>query len=185
MTIAVPKELRSLEFTDLTMVELNDIDIDRLLPHLWELVVKQDRISTSPTDADDYDTYLRTLAANDRLEGFTTEQGMKVLDGWLRSSVVRIGAKGRGRSGSKMDYVLPLTIASYRAGLPKSRSRHRHADSLIYHLLLEQLEARGIESPKRNLREQFQQAVGAGVRIGSDGKWAPSYDGTSDIDINA
>ena len=185
MTIAIPRALRSQEFTDLTMVELNDIDVDRLLPHLWELVVKQDRISTSPKDADDYDRYLRSLAANERLRGFDGEQGLRVLDGWLRSSVVRIGAKGRGRSGSQMDYVLPLTIASYRAGLPKSRSRHRHAETLIYHLLLEELEQRRVDAPKRNLREQLQKAVGAGVHIGPDGRWAATYDNTSAIDINA
>jgi len=185
VTIVIPRELRSQEFTDLTMVELNDIDVDRLLPHLWELVVKQGRTSMSTTDADNYDSYLRSLAANERLQGFDSDQGRKVLDGWLRSSVVRIGAKGRGRSGSQMDYVLPLTIASYRAGLPKSRSRHRHADTLIYRLLLEQLVLRGVEAPERNLQQQFENAIGAGVHIGPPGKWAPTYDGTSNIDINA
>jgi hypothetical protein len=185
MTIAIPKELRSLEFTDLTMVELNDVDVDRVLPHLWELIVKQRRISLSKTDADDYDRYLRALAANDRLEGFESEGGIEVLDGWLRASVVRIGAKGRGRSASKMDYVLPLTIASYQAGLPKSRSRHRHAETLTYELLIEELGRRRVEAPMPNLHERFRQAIGAGVQIGRTGTWAASYDGSSDIDINA
>ncbi|MCW3842861.1 hypothetical protein ONA70_22430 [Micromonospora yasonensis] len=186
MTIALPRDLRSLEFTELTMVELNDVDVDRLLPHLWELIVKQGRVSTSPKTADDYDSYLKSLAANERLDGFTDDHGLRILDGWLRSSVVRIGAKGRGgRYGTQMDYVLPLTIASYRTGLPKSRSRHRRADTLIYHLLLEELKRRGVEVPERNLRETFETAIGAGVQIGPPGRWAPSYDGTSDIDINA
>src|SRR5437773_12100757 len=118
------------------MAELKGVAVERLLPHQWVLVVKQGRTSMSTTDEENYDSYLRSLAANERLHGFDSDQGRKVLDGWLRSSVVRIGAKGRGRSGSQMDYVLPLTIASYRAGLPKSRSRHRHADTLIYRLLL-------------------------------------------------
>src|ERR1700691_2532039 len=99
MTIIIPRNLRSLEFTELTMVELNDIDIDRLMPHLWELIVKQGRLSAPPRDADDYDRCLKTLASSPHLEGFDDEQGMKVLDGWLRSSVVRIGAKGRGHAG--------------------------------------------------------------------------------------
>ncbi|MGC5032465.1 methylation-associated defense system protein MAD7 [Micromonospora sp. DT229] len=185
MTITLPKELRSLEFTELTMVELNDIDIDRLLPHLWELIVKQGRIAPSRTNAEDYDHYLRALAADSRLDGFDTDQSRKVLDGWLRSSVVRIGATGRGRSGSKMDYVLPLTIASYRAGLPKSRSRHRHAETLVYDLLIDELQRRSVEAPESNLHERFRHAVGGGVHIGTPATWVATYDGKSDIDINA
>ncbi|GAB3277727.1 hypothetical protein GCM10027589_03600 [Actinocorallia lasiicapitis] len=187
MTLVIPKELRKIEFTELTLVELNDIDLDRLLPKLWELIVKQGRLSSAPkeTDDDGYDRYLHALAHHDRLEGFADEHGIKVLDGWLRSSVVRIGAKGRGgRSGTQMDYVLPLTIASYRGGLPRTR-RHRHAHTLIYFLLVEGLKARGIEAPERNLRRQLERAVGDGVTIGPDGAWAPSYDGAADIDINA
>ncbi|MDL4777723.1 methylation-associated defense system protein MAD7 [Actinomadura xylanilytica] len=184
MTIVIPKQLRSLEFTELTLVELNDVDVDRLLPHLWELVIKQGRMSSAPKDADDYGRYLAALAASGRLDGFDDEQGMKVLDGWLRSSIVRIGAKGRARSGTQMDYIQPLTIASYRAGLPKTR-RHRHAHTLIYHLLIEQLRQRGVEAPEQNLGNKLRKAVGAGVNIGPTGQWVPEYDGRTDIDINA
>ena len=158
--------------------------MDRLLPHLWELIVKQGRMSNAPKDADNYDHYLGALAADERLVGFDDEQGRKVLDGWLRSSIVRIGARGRGRTETQMDYIQPLTIASYRAGLPKTR-RHRHAHTLIYYLLIDQLELRGAESPKRNLRDQLEKAVGAGVRIGPLGQWIPEYDGQTNIDINA
>ena len=48
-----------------------------------------------------------------------------------------------------MDYIQPLTIASYRAGLPKTR-RHRHAHTLIYDLLIE-LKHRGAEQPEKTL----------------------------------
>jgi hypothetical protein len=184
MTIVIPKRLRSLEFTELTMVELNDIDVDRLLPHLWELIVKQGRMSNAPKDADNYDHYLGALAADERLVGFDDEQGRRVLDGWLRSSIVRIGAKGRGHTETQMDHIQPLTIASYRAGLPKTR-RHRHAHTLIYHLLIDQLKLRSVEAPERNLRDQLEKAVGVGVKIGPAGQWIPEYDGQTDIDINA
>lgn len=184
MTIIIPKQLRSIEFTELTLVELNDIDVDRLLPHLWELIVKQGRLSPPPKDADDYDHYLHTLAVSEFLEGFDDEQGMKVLDGWLRSSIVRIGAKGRGHSGTQMDYIQPLTIASYRAGLPKTR-RHRHAHTLIYHLLMEQLKLRGVDAPEQNLRKVLEAAVGAGVAIGPPAIWLPEYDGKENVDINS
>jgi hypothetical protein len=184
MTIVIPRQLRSLEFTELTMVELNDIDIDRLMPHLWELIVKNGRLSPAPKDADDYDHYLDILAASPRMEGFDDEQGRKVLDGWLRSSVVRIGAKGRGHAGTQMDYIQPLTIGSYRAGLPKTR-RHRHAHTLVYDLLIEQLQLRGVDAPQTNLSAELKKAVGAGVTIGPPGKYEADYDGHTAIDINA
>lgn len=185
MTIIIPKQLRTLEFTELTMVELNDIDIDRLMPHLWELIVKNGRLGPPPKNADDYDHYLNLLATSPRLEDFDDEQGRKVLDGWLRSSVIRMSAIGRaGRVGTQMDYIQPLTIGSYRAGLPKTR-RQRHVHTLTHDLLVERLKLRGIEAPQSNLGELLKTAVGAGVTIGPAGKYVAEYDGHTDIDINA
>lgn len=184
MTIAIPKNLRSQEFTELTMVELNDVDVDRLLPHLWELIVKRGRLSAPPKDADDYDRYLEVLATSPQLEGFDDEEGRKALDGWIRSSVVKIGAKGRGKTGTQMDFIQPLTIASYRAGLPKTR-RHRHAHTLIYDLLIEELKQRGAGQPEKTLSTMLTQAIGTGVEIGAPPYWIPEYDGRTAVDINA
>ncbi|HXT89699.1 MAG TPA: hypothetical protein VN714_10640, partial [Trebonia sp.] len=184
MTVTIPKTLRSIEFTDLTLVELNDVDVDRLLAHLWELIVKGGRLASPPRDADDYDHYRSALAADPRLDGFDDAQGTKVLDGWLRSSIVRIGAKGRGHRETQMDYIQPLTIASYRAGLPKTR-RHRHVHTLTYHVLMAELKRRGIQNPGMTLRAELENAIGAGVSIATPGKWIPAYDGEHEIDINA
>jgi hypothetical protein len=184
MTVIIPKTLRSIEFTDLTLVELNDVDIDRQLAHLWELIVKSGGLAAPPKDADDYDHYRSALAADPRLEGFDHDAGAKVLDGWLRSSIVRIGAKGRGHHETQMDYIQPLTIASYRAGLPKTR-RHRHVHTLTHRVLMNELKRRGYDKPGLELRGMLEAAIGAGVSIGAMGKWKPEYDGTSDIDINA
>ena len=128
MTIIIPKQLRTVEFTELTMVELNDIDIDRLMPHLWELIVKNGRLGPPPKNADDYDYYLNLLAASPRLDGFDDEQGRKVLDGWLRSSVVRIerdrpGGTGRHTDGlhpAADDRQLPRWVAKDTASAPRS-----------------------------------------------------------------
>ena len=48
MTVTIPKTLRSAEFTELTLVDLNDVDVDRQLAHLWELIVKQGRMAKAP-----------------------------------------------------------------------------------------------------------------------------------------
>jgi hypothetical protein len=184
VSIVIPKELRNFGFTELTLVDLNDMDVDRMLPQLWELIVKQGRLSSAPQGAEEYERHLDSLAADPRLSGFDDAQGTRVLDGWLRSSIVQMGAKGRDKSGTQLLYIRPLTIASYRASLPKVR-RNRNADILVYKLLLEEMGRRGVESPEKNLRMKLQGAVGTGITIGIDGDWMPSYDGTSEIDVNA
>lgn len=182
MSIVIPKELRGFGFTDLTLVDLNDMDVDRMLPQLWELIVKQGRLSAAPKGAEEYERHLDALSVAPQLRGFEDVGGKKVLDGWLRSSIVQMGAKGRDKSGTQLLYIRPLTIASYRASLPKVR-RNRNADILIYRLLLEAMN--GVEAPEKNLRAKLQAAVGTGITIGIDGDWLPAYDGTSDIDVNA
>jgi hypothetical protein len=185
VTIVVPKDLRSLAFPELTLVELNDVDVDRLLPHLWELVVRLGVPAPSRTDPDAYHSYLDALAVDERMVGFDDERGREFLDGWLRSSVIRIGGKGRGHAEVQMDHVLPLTLASYRAGLPKTRTRHRRAERLAYKAMVDELARRGVDRPQFRLRELFTAAVGRGVRIEQNGQGPAQYDGTPDIDINA
>jgi hypothetical protein len=192
MSLVIPKEFRSLTFPELTLVELNDTDIDRMLPHIFELVVKQGRVARSKTDAKDYDRYLRSLASRPELEGFSDDRGQSVLDGWLRASVVRMGRAGLTRATAQIDHVRPLTIASYRSGLP-SRTRHRRADELIHRLMTAELSRRlGADGdPLREasvlpkLRERFVEAVGHGVTFSDPPAWTPRYDGSADIDVSS
>jgi hypothetical protein len=184
VTIAIPQELRVFSFTELTLVDINDVDVDRLLPRLWELIVTQGREFKSSRDAENYVLYLDKLTADARLDGFADESGKRVLDGWLRSSVVQMGAKGRAKTGTQMAYIYPLTIASYRSGLPRVR-RNRNADQLIYHLLAEEIKLRGAEHPAAELRKLLEKAIGDGVEISVPGEWLPTYDGHTKIDVNA
>lgn len=184
MTISIPPELRVFSFTELTLVDINDIDVDRLLPRLWELIVTQGREFRSQRDAENYVLYLDKLTADSRLEGFADESGKRVLDGWLRSSVVQMGAKGRAKTGTQMAYIYPLTIASYRSGLPKVRN-NRNADQLIYRLLAEEIKLRGAKGPAGELRKLLEKAIGDGVEISVAGEWLPTYDGHTKIDVNA
>ena len=187
MTITIPKNLRSVEFTELTLVDLNDVDVDRLLPHLWELIVKQGRMAKAPpNDADNYDHYRDVLAADPRLVGFDDEHGRKVLDGWLRSSIVRIGAKGR-RSQRNADGLHP---AADDRQLPGRACRRRGGTATCTRspitLLIAELERRGADNPEETLREQLEEAIGAGVRIGARGQLdAGVRRSRHDIDINA
>lgn len=185
MSIVLPKPWRVLGLPELTLVELNDIDVDRMLPHLWELIVKQGRTSGSRTDERGFERYVEQLQKHPDLRGFEDRDGARILSGWLQASVVRMGRKGLRRQESAMDFVLPLTIASYRAGLPKTRTRHRYADELTFRLMADEVERRGAKAALPELHGALRNALGRGVEIGPAPQWSPQYDGKSEIDVTA
>jgi len=187
-----PKELRSFVLTELNVVELNDIEVDRLLPHIYESAIKQGRYSGALKDfsADAYEGYLTSLLGKEYLTGFADDLGRDVLDAWLRASVVAFGSAGRARQSAKMDYIHARTVAAYRAGFP-DRRRDRQADTVTYEQLLQAVERRQVagtlpsdRTPRQALAEIVRRTVGEGVEISDPPKWAPSYDGETRIDIS-
>lgn len=193
MSLTIPKDLRAAAFGELTLVLLNDVDVDRMLPHIFELTVKLGRTATSKTNPRDYELYLERLATESpRVQGFADEQGRRFLDGWLRTSIVDFGRAGRQRRFEQMDHVRPLTIACYRAGLPKSRSRHRQADELIYQLLVEGIRRRQLAAgegdehlPTWHVSELIKRSFGQGIAFTPQPGWAPVCDDPTDMDITA
>jgi hypothetical protein len=193
MKIELPKELRSFVFTELNLVELNSIEVDRLLPHIYESAIKGGRHSGALKDfsADAYErVYLPMLLERDDVRGFGTSTGRDVLDAWLRSSVVAFGRSGVSHRADKMDYIRARTLAAYRAGFP-DRRRSRQADTVTYAQMLKDVEHRqnlgwlqADRTPKQILRELVKDSVGDGVRITDPPKWAPEYDGHTPVDIS-
>ncbi|OHV35543.1 hypothetical protein BBK14_15075 [Parafrankia soli] len=184
MTLRIPKELRSYQFDKLTGVELNDFDVDRFLPVLFEMVeTKGRRLSRSNADPKDPDRYVEALAAHPNLRGFAGEHGRAVLEQWVNSSVVRLGHSGRGRGDVQLAAVQPIHIGAYRAGLPVEGARHRKVHLVVYRLLKEALLRRGAPDPEQTLQRLFREAFGRGVAI--DSLFVPAFDGkTDDLDAN-
>lgn len=186
MSFAIPKALKSLNslITESVIpVELNDTDVDRMVTSIMELVVKQGRRSSSKTDVKAYDSYLDALQANPAMRGFVGEDGRRILDGWLRASVLHFERAGLRRSESKMGFLQPLTIASYRSGLPKLTSRHRRADQLAYRSMLRHAESVGAPNPRAHVAKIFKDTFGAGVDLKQFPHTEPEYDGATEVDI--
>jgi hypothetical protein len=184
---AAIKELNSVSFPLLLAVELNDTDVDRMLPSLLERAVKLGRASTSKTDTGSYNELLLQLAESSDVQGFDDERGLEVLDGWLRTSVVRMATVGLKRAGEQMDFVVPLSLAAYRSGLPKARSRNRKADVLIYEVMkiAQSRSANAEGGARREIQQLFERSLGHGVNLGAALYPTPAYDGTSEVDINS
>lgn len=190
MSYAFPKaikELNSVSFPLVLAVELNDTDVDRMLPSLLERAVKMGRASASKTDTGSYSELLKQLANSPDVEGFSDERGLDVLDGWLRTSVVRMGTVGLKRVGEQMDFVVPLSLAAYRSGLPKLRSRNRKADVLVYEVMkIARAQSAGVGGDaRRDIQQLFERTLGHGVNLGAAMYAKPSYDGKSEMDINS
>ena len=188
MTFAIPrslKDLNSLGFDLLLPIELNDTNVDRMLTQIIERGIKQGRTASSKVEPTGYEHYRSKLLQSGVLQGFDDTRGAEVVDGWLRTSVVSMATIGRRRVGEQMDYVRPLTVACYRSGLPKSRSRHRKADSMIYRALIADVRECGVAMPERHVSDLFQRAIGRGVDVGHNPWSDPHYDGHTELDVGA
>jgi hypothetical protein len=188
MKIELPKNLRTFTFRELTVVDTNDTDVERMLTQIFEMAIKQGRTATNIPAAKQYDEKRAALGASNHLVGFGDGRGQAVLDGWLRASVVEMGRAGLSRATEQMQYFRPTTVAVFRAGFP-SRSRHRGADLVVYRELLREAMARrpedGEGKAKTWINERFKAAFGRGVVFSDAPKWGPSYDGVADLDITA
>jgi hypothetical protein len=193
MKIELPKELKSFVFTELNLVELNSIEVDRLLPHIYESAIKGGRHAPALRDfsADAYNqVYLPRLLARTDVIGFEGTAAKDVVDAWLRASVIAFGRSGLSQREDKMDFIRARTLAAYRAGFP-DRRRSRQADTVVYAQMLREIERRkelglieGNGNARQILREIVRESVGDGVKISDSPKWAPEYDGHTRIDIS-
>ena len=187
MNFSIPKtmkDLNSLQSETVLPVELNDLDVDRMLTRILEMAVKRGRTAGSRTDAKAYTSYLETLHGHPGLVGFDGDRGRDVLDGWVRSSILVEERAGLKRDRVVMGYLRPLTIASYRSGLPKNSSRNRKADDLLYRSVSRVVEGRGSSNPTKEIDELFSATFGSGVDVGV-APWAdPRYDETATVDID-
>ncbi|OXR40747.1 hypothetical protein B7C42_07171 [Nocardia cerradoensis] len=185
MTIALPATVKTYLYRPLTMFTPLDTDVDRVLPHLFEVCVKGGRPTRIMTDPKDFDGYLDRLIGSEAMVGFDTPDARALLEGWLRSCIVDMGTIGKSRSTEQMLAVAPITLAAYRAGVPATRSRHRYIDEVTYQLLRAQVAQRAPANPDRRLREIIETTLGHGIRIGPEPKWEPELVDPSELDISA
>jgi hypothetical protein len=179
MKIKLPKSLKGLKFDLLFTIDMNDFDVEMLLPSLFHLVrTKGLRVGKS-MDPDLYAIHRSKLAEHPRMNGFTPQPG-QLLDRWLRTAVVKMGWKGRDHSAEQMSYLYPTTMLAYKAGLPKDSGRLRGVHNFVYSVLLTET-----KRDARRLDEVFRAAIGKGLIFHIDKDYDCQYDGYSEIDIEA
>ncbi|MDA7843782.1 hypothetical protein N9A16_01120 [Pontimonas sp.] len=187
----VEKNLNSANVDELVGITFTETDIDRMLTRVAERMIKAGRISRNskskvdgqPSDSLTVSELAEKLSASSFLSGFHGAAGTEAVEGWLRSSVIIVKGRGKGRRGEGIDYLAPITSAAYRTGFPRL-ARHRGADKMIHDLMANFLEALGVEGPHQVLRKYCEVSIGKGVDFGALPHNEPKYDGASNLDLN-
>jgi hypothetical protein len=183
-------DFKSLQFEELIPIEFNQVDIDRMISSIIELTVRQGRTMVSKTKPEEYPRYLDSALRHPQIEGLENAKRRRVLDGWLRSSIIKMGTKGEGRKGEAMDFIRPITVGVYRSGLPRLRARNRKADVLVYKSILAEGIRRGSQTGEiagisKGIADLVRSTLGQGINTGISIIDLPAYDEVSNIDISA
>lgn len=190
MNVALPKYLRTARFDRLYAVEMNDFDVERLLPSLFHLIVTQGRErGRRANDPQKLGEYIEKLAGHERLTGFDSSSGKRLLERWVRSSIVHMSGVGRGRKGGEqIEYVQPLNILAYKPGFPAESSRQRNVHRFVYRALLGSFHGppENLAKLRESVAKEFIKVFGAGAHIDTRGqKFDGTYDGETDLDIHS
>lgn len=176
MAVILPKDLRGFRYVRAVPFELNEALIDIMLPNLFQRAILENRdLAQANIDASDIDGPTRRMAESDRLTGFGDNNGRRLLDKLVKSSLITIGYKGAGRKASdkQIEGIVPYSIASFKTGLPKSRTRLRNIDQFIYHLLLVEF-----KNDAEKVSEFLSEVFGEGVKV--RGYPEPGFERTND-----
>lgn len=186
MKITLPKELRGYHFSRLIEMELNDFDVERVLPSLFFLVITRGcERGGCKNQATDYDLYLNKLLQHGRLRGFDTPQASRMLDRWVRSAIVQMGGVGLSRKSQQIECAVPYTLLSYTMGFPSEIRRQRGVHAFLYRLLCHLPLAKTQAEVRAAIHEIFIRCFGRGVHIGPPPDYKGEYDGTEPIDVHA
>lgn len=174
MKLIFPKEVRGLSLERLVAHDMNNFEVRELLPSLFFVVVANGRRPRGRrNDPQDLEGFLDKLIAHERLDGFDDPAGRAMLERWLRASVIEVSRVGKSRRVEQIRYVEPLTLLTYKTGLPRESGRRRRVDLYLYRAMRRSLERDGVEGAPAALGRIFRDAFGREVTIGP----APEYDG--------
>lgn len=177
MKISLPRHLSGVKFPRLLTIELNDFDLDFLLPPLFFRILasgkQRGRVANKPEQITEF---VDALSNHPTLEGFNDTGGQRVLDRLVRTELIKVGSIGRSRRGEQINTVAPYTILTHKTGFPIATSRVRSVDTFLYQVLRDAI---GSDEP---LRQHFKRVFGHGVKVNSVPQLGGTYDGETKLD---
>src|SRR5271165_3750058 len=160
MKIQLPKASRGFVFNKLSVFEMNSFNIEELLPSLFYLVVTGGRQRAGlRNDPSKIAAYIGSLAEHENVDGFRDSRGRELLEKWVRSSLIVLSRVGKQRAGEQIEYIVPLTILAYKAGLPRQIRRLRGVHTFLYEAMHQALaRSHAKPSPEAALKSIFCEA---------------------------
>ena len=126
MKLKLPKDIKGFSFPRLFSFEMNEFEVEALLPALFYLIRSGGRGRGKLTDPTEIEERRDDLANHQHMVNFDDAEGRRVLDKWIRTSLIDTARRGRsGRGGEQIFYVKPLTFLSYKPGFPAEGRRVR------------------------------------------------------------
>lgn len=186
MDVRLPKDSAGFQFPTLFSAQMDEFDVERLLPTLFYLAVTKGRQRgkrvNEPTATQ---AYLDALCENEALVGFDNDGARELLDKWLRTSIVHMGTIGKARRGEQIQYLVPLTLMVYKSGLPTEIRRQRNVHTFLYEVLMTTLKAAKAPNPEQLVYELFKDSFGAGVETLPSHDFDARYDEMTGVDLQA
>jgi hypothetical protein len=184
MKVTVPTAYRGLKFPKLIEITFDEFDVARLLPGLFFLVVTGGRSRGGRVNPpQELEEYVKRLSHHERLKGFEGEAGRRLLERWVRTSVVRVSSAGKARKEEQIESLHPFSLLTYKAGWPEQGQRLRNVDRFLYEQMLSALsDGDGDSRPVPKLRAVFKQTFGIGVVIDDTPPYDGRYDGSTPLD---
>jgi hypothetical protein len=183
--LVFPKAIRGLTFERLVAHDLNNFDVRELLPSLFFVIVANGRRPRGrPNEPKDIDGFLDKLVQHERLEGFDDAAGRAMLDRWVRASIIELSRVGKARRIEQIRYVEPLSLLTYKTGLPRESGRRRRVDLYLYRAMRRALDRDGVDRAPTALGRIFREAFGREVTIGPAPEYDGKYNGDPDVDLH-
>ncbi len=187
MKIELPEVYKGMKFDKLFSIEFNNFSVEMLLPAFFFLVESRGRQRLKMPSAEKIDEYILALQNHFRLEGFTNEDGKRILEKWVKTSLMVIGKKGRLKQeqGEQILNLQPLSYLTFKADFSSKLGRLRKVHYFLYSLMNDALKEHGELQTYKTIRNALRTAFADGV-IGLpeiagkeiDGK----YDGKTELD---
>ncbi len=185
MRVKLPRDLAGTKLDELFVVEMNNFDVEMLLPAVFWLVRSGGKDRGTRTDTKDIIGRTTALAGHPKLRGFLDESGIRLLDKWVRTSIIETSRVGRAHRAEQIAYIRPLSFLSYKPSFPAQTSRMRQVHHFLYGLLTSLLTRdprdRGVAS--RHFDTLITRTFARGVELDEGASKDGRYDGETRLDL--
>jgi len=182
MNINLPKTMKGWHFDKIFSVEMNDFDVEGLFPAIFYLIRSGGKQRGKRLDATEIDKHVSSFVEHKCIDGFEGEEGRRLADKWIRTSLIRTARVGRGQQkGEQILFIRPLSFLSYKPGFPAEVRRLRGVPQFFYQIFHKQFgehRTSALTGLERLMIDAFSEGITLPDRRELDGY----YDGQAQLD---